>query len=61
MHVVCFPHRIPRIRKLHKNVSKGVMNLAERNVGTKEKNPKQGLTSSKILTIKLIGDVIYIQ
>ena len=30
-----------------------VRNIEERNVGTKGKNPKQGLTSAKDLTIEL--------
>ena len=30
-----------------------VINLKERNVGTKEKNSKQGLASAKDLTVKL--------
>ena len=29
------------------------MNLKERNLGTKEKSPKQGIASAKDLTVKL--------
>ena len=37
------------------NNARVVRNLEERNVGTKEKSPKQGLTSAKDLTIELRG------
>ena len=36
-----------RVKKHHKNNARVVRNLEERNVGTKGKNPKQGLTSAK--------------
>ena len=42
-----------RGRRKHKNNVRVVRNLEERNVGTKEKNPKQDLTSAKVLTIEL--------
>ena len=43
-----------RGRSRHKNDNNGVVrNLEKRNVGTKEKSPKQGLTSAKYLTIEL--------
>ena len=43
-----------RGRSRHKNNSKrGVKNLEEKNVGTKGKSPKQGLTKATDLTIEL--------
>ena len=43
-----------RGRSRHKRNSNGVVrNLEERNVGTKGKNPKQGLISAKDLPIEL--------
>ena len=42
-----------RGRSIHKNNARVVINLEERNVGTKRKSPKQDLTSAKDLTIEL--------
>ena len=43
-----------RGRSRHQNNSRRVVrNLEKMNVGTKEKSPKQGLTSAKDLTIEL--------
>ena len=44
----CIQHR-----NRHKNNARVVRNLEERNVGTKGKSPKQGLTSANDLTIEL--------
>ena len=58
IHEVCIPDRgnskgETRGRNRHKNNARVKRNLEERNVGTKRKNPKQGLISAKDLTIEL--------
>ena len=60
MHGVCISHRIPRAyrdskgdvrgRSRHKSNSRVVRNLEKTNMGTKQKNRKQGLTGAKGLT-----------
>ena len=57
MHGVCIPHSKDetRGRSRHKNNARVVRNLEERNVGTKGKCPKQGLSSAKDLMNLLEG------
>ena len=53
MHEVCISHNIPRAWDSKGEASKRVVkNMEEINVGTKEKSPKQGLTSAEDLTIE---------
>ena len=64
MHEVCFLYRIldtSRMRTARvkqeeerdKNNTRVIRNLEERNMGIKRKSPKQGLISTKDLTIEL--------
>ena len=45
--------RVKQEEETDKNNARVVRNLEERNVGTKRKNVKQGLTSANDLTIEL--------
>ena len=45
--------RVKQVEETDKNNARVVRNMEEKNVGTKEKSPKQALTSAKDLTIEL--------